>query len=50
MNYMEMYGDVLFFSFLYGKIQLCTTFGSGDIQENISTIFITESLFDNNAT
>ena len=39
-----MYGKVLFSSFHKGKIKLCMTFGSGDIEEKASAFFL-QSLY-----
>ena len=40
-----MYRKVLLSSFHNGKVEYCTTSGSGDIEENASAIFFTQTLF-----
>ena len=39
-----MYRKILLSSFHNGKVEYCTTFGSGDIEENASAIFFTQTL------
>ena len=39
-----MYKKVLLSSFCNGKVEYCTTSGSGDIEENASPVFFTQTL------
>ena len=39
-----MYRKVTLSSFHNGKVEYCTTFGSGDIEKNASVIFFTQTL------
>ena len=38
-----MYRKVLLSSFHHGKVEYCAIFGSGDIEENASVIFFTQT-------
>ena len=40
-----MYRKVSLSSFHNGKVEYCAIFGSGDIEENASVIFFTQTLF-----
>ena len=40
-----MYRKVSLSSFHNGKVEYCAMFGSGDIEENASVIFFTQTLF-----
>ena len=39
-NYIYMYRKVSLSSFHNGKVEYCAIFGSGDIEENASVIFL----------
>ena len=41
-----MYRKVLLSSFYNGKVEYCAVFGSGDIEENASAIFFTQTLLN----
>ena len=41
-----MYRKVSLSSFHNGKVEYCAIFGSGDIEENASVIFFTQTLVD----
>ena len=40
-----MYRKISLFSFHNGKVEYCTIFGSGDIEQNASVIFFTQTLY-----